>query len=76
MKFNEGKNKTFSKTRFSRGQPLGRVVKSPRSTAVAQGLDPGRGHCSSGHVEAAFHMPQLEGPTTKIYNYVRRGLGR
>ena len=27
-------------------------------------------HCSSGHVEVASHMPQLEGPTTRIYNYV------
>ena len=27
-------------------------------------------YCSLGHVEAASHMPQLEGPTTKIYNYV------
>ena len=25
----------------------------------------------SSHVEAATHMPQLEGPATKIYNYVR-----
>ena len=25
---------------------------------------------SSGHVEAVSQMPQLEGPTTKIYNYV------
>ena len=27
-------------------------------------------HHSSGHIEAASHVPQLEGPTTKIYNYV------
>ena len=27
-------------------------------------------HCSSGRVEAAAHMPQLEGLTTKIYNYI------
>ena len=27
-------------------------------------------HCSSGHAEVASHMPQIEGPTTKIYNYV------
>ena len=26
-------------------------------------------HCSSSHAEAASHMPQLEGPATKIYNY-------
>ena len=28
-------------------------------------------HRSSGHVEAASHIPQLEGPATKIYNCVR-----
>ena len=28
-------------------------------------------HCSSGHVEAASHIPQLEGRATKIYNCVR-----
>ena len=49
---------------------------SSRSASAAQrfaGLDPGRGHGtahqawyrSSGHAEAASHMPQLEGPTTK-----------
>ena len=27
-------------------------------------------HRSSGHAEAASHMPQPEGPTTRIYNYV------
>ena len=32
-------------------------------------------HCSSGHAEAASHMPQLEGPTTKMYNYVLGGFG-
>ena len=33
-------------------------------------------HRSSAHVEAASHIPQLEGPATKIYNYVPgRGLG-
>ena len=26
-------------------------------------------HRSSGHAEAASHRPQLEGPTTRIYNY-------
>ena len=29
---------------------------------------------SLGHAEAASHMLQLEGPTTKIYNYVPGGL--
>ena len=28
----------------------------------------------SGYVEAASHMPQLEGPTTKIYSYVLGGV--
>src|SRR3712207_8378015 len=32
-------------------------------------------HHSLGHVEAASHMPQLEGPTTKIHNYVLGGFG-
>ena len=29
----------------------------------------------SGHAEAASHVPQLEGPATKIYNYVLGGFG-
>ena len=29
----------------------------------------------SGYVEVASHMPQLEGPATKIYNYVLGGFG-
>ena len=51
------------------------MVEFARSTSAAQGfagLDPGLGH---GHVEEASHMPQLEGPTTTIYNYVPGGLG-
>ena len=32
-------------------------------------------HCSSGHAALASHVPQLEGPTTKIYNYVPGGFG-
>ena len=31
-------------------------------------------HGWSGHAEAVSHMPQLEGPTTKIYNYVLGGI--
>ena len=27
------------------------------------------------HTEVASHVPQLEGPTTKIYNYVLEGFG-
>ena len=40
------------------------------------GLDAGRWtwHRSSGHVEAASHMPQLEGSATKIYNYAPGGI--
>ena len=54
------------------GRLRGRVVKFVHSAAVAQGSDPGpqTWHHSSGHVEAASHIPQLEGPATKIYNYV------
>ena len=37
----------------------------------------GTRHGLSGHAEAASHMPQLEGPTTKIYTTMYRGaLGR
>ena len=32
-------------------------------------------HRLSGHAEAASHVPQLEGPTTEIYNYVLVGFG-
>ena len=32
-------------------------------------------HRSSGHVEAASHIPQLERRATKIYNCVQGGLG-
>ena len=32
-------------------------------------------HHLSGHAELASHTPQLEGPTTKIYNYVLGGFG-
>ena len=32
-------------------------------------------HLSSGHAEAVSHMPQLEGHTTRIYNYVRGDFG-
>ena len=30
---------------------------------------------SSSHAEAVSHTAQLEGPTTRIYNYVLRGFG-
>ena len=65
--------------RYIWGQPRGQVVKVARSAAAAQGFagscSPTR-HCSSGYVEAASHMPQLEGPAAKIYSYVPGGWGR
>ena len=55
------------------------MVKFVRSAPVAQvspvwilGVDMA---LSLGYTEAASHMPQLEGPTTKIYNYVLGGFG-
>ena len=30
---------------------------------------------SSGHAEAASHIEEREGPTTRIYNYVLGGFG-
>ena len=32
-------------------------------------------HHSSGHIEVASHVLQLEEPTTKIYNYILWGFG-
>ena len=56
------------------------MVKFVRSASAAWGFpgsDPGRGtwHHSSGHVEAASHIAQVEEPTTKIYNYEQGGFG-
>ena len=36
------------------------------------GSDPGHGptHCSSSHAVVASYIEKLEGPTTRIYNYV------
>ena len=55
------------------------MVKFACSASAAQsfaGWDPGRRHgTASGRVEVASHMPQLEGHTTKIYNYVLGGFG-
>ena len=53
------------------------MVKFARSAAAAQGLDPGLGHGTARQatVETASHIPQLEGPATKIYNCVQRGFG-
>ena len=40
------------------------------------GLDPGRGHGTAhqSHAEAASHMPQLEGPSTKNIQLCTGGL--
>ena len=50
------------------------MVKFESSTLLAQVVssDPGHGptHHSSSHAVAAPHMEELEGPTTRIYNYV------
>ena len=63
-----------------RGWPRGRVVKFARSAAGGPVFSQFESwartwHCSSNHAEAASHMSQLEGPTTKIYNYVPGGFG-
>ena len=57
------------------------MVKFDCSASAAQvfsGWDPQGGHGTarlSSCAEAASHMPQLEGFTTKIYNYVLGGFG-
>ena len=63
----------------NRGWPPGQVLKFACSAAAAAaqgfaGLDRGRGH---GSIRQAMlsHMSQLEGPATKIYNYVPGGFG-
>ena len=69
------------KRSIHKGRPRARVVKFTCSALVVQGFassDPGHGHGTAhqSHAEAASHMPQLEGPTTKkIYNYVPGGFG-
>ena len=57
------------------GLAHGRVVKFMRSAAGGSGFHQfeswaWRWHRSSSHAEAASYMLELEGPTTKIYNYV------
>ena len=61
------------------GWPRGRVVKFARSTAggpVFRQFESWEQtwHCSSDHAEAASHMPQLEGPTTKSIQLRTGGL--
>ena len=68
------------KSTAERGWPCGRVVKLARSAAggpVFRWFDSWaqRWHCSSSHAEAASHMPQLEGPTTKNIQLCPGGFG-
>ena len=61
------------------GWPRGRVVKSVRSAAgspVFRWFESWARtwHCSSNHAEAASHMLQLEGPTTKNIQLCTGGL--
>ena len=61
-----------------RAWPSGRVVKFECSASEVWGFagsDPGRGPSSPVRVEVASHMPQPEGPTTRIYNYVLGSFG-
>ena len=53
------------------------MVEFALSTLVAQGFAGGTltWHCSSGHAEAASHIPQPEALTTRRYNYVPGGFG-
>ena len=56
------------------------MVKFAHSALAAQGFagsDSGHRptHHSSGHAEAASHIAEPEGPTTRIYNYVLGGFG-
>ena len=69
------------KIKPKRGWPRGRVVKFARSAAggpVFRWFESWvrTWHCSSDHAEAAYHMPQLEGPTTKYTTMYRGALGR
>ena len=62
-----------------RGQPRGRVVKFACSAAGSPAFRRFESwvqtwHCSSSHAEAASHMPQLEGPTTKSIQLCTWGL--
>ena len=61
-----------------RGRPRGRVVKFARSTAggpVFRRFESWARtwHHSSSHAEAASHMTQLKGPTTKNIQLCTRG---
>src|SRR3712207_7195740 len=51
------------------------IRRPPRSTLFPYTTLFRSWHHSSGHTEGASHMPQLEGHTTRIYNYVLGGFG-
>ena len=62
-----------------RGWPCGQVVKFTHSAAGGPVFCwfetwARTWHCSSNHAEAASHMPQLEGLTTKNIQLCTRGL--
>src|SRR3712207_1525940 len=71
--------KNIFHTFYKWGWPCGRMVKLARSAAggpVFRWFESwGRTwHCSSNHAEAASHMPQLQGPTTKNIQLCTGGL--
>src|SRR3712207_406367 len=73
--------KNIFHTFYKWGWPCGRMVKLARSAAggpVFRWFESWARtwHCSSDHAEAASHMPQLEGPTTKYTTMYRGDLGR
>ena len=59
------------------GWPHGQVVQFSCSSSVAQGFASWvrTQHRSSSHAEAVSHIVKLEGPTTRIYNYILGGFG-
>ena len=69
----------YVKVHQARGWPRGQVVKFVRSAAggpVFRWFESWARawHCSSNHAEAASHVPQLEGPTTKNIQLCTGGL--
>ena len=71
----------FLKKGKDRGWPRGQTVKFAHSAAggpVFRWFESWARtwHCSSNHAEAASHMPQLEGPTTKNIQLCPGGLWR
>src|SRR3712207_5343518 len=71
--------KHFLKNIHSWGWPRGPVFKFAHSAAGSPVFCRFESwartwHCSSNHAEAASHVPQLEGPTTKNIQLCTRGL--